>query len=61
MSEQELVQQAIAGDEAALRRLLLAHHDQLAAAITSQLPDDLRRVLSADDVLQETYLNSSTQ
>jgi RNA polymerase sigma-70 factor (ECF subfamily) len=56
MSEQELVQNAAAGDEAALRRLLLAHHDRLAAAIAPQLPDDLRRVLSVDDVLQEAYL-----
>ena len=56
MSEQELVQRVAAGDEAALRRLLLAHHDQLAASVARQLPDDLRRVLSADDVLQEAYL-----
>ena len=56
MSEQELVQHAVAGDEAALRRLLLAHHDQLAATIISQLPEDLRRTVSADDVLQEAYL-----
>jgi len=56
MSEEEFVQRAAAGDEAALRRLLLAHHDQLAATIARQLPDDLRRTISADDVLQEAYL-----
>ena len=56
MSEEELVQQAVAGDEAALRRLLLAHHDRLAASIARQLPEDLQRILSVDDVLQEAYL-----
>ena len=56
MSEEELVQQAVAGDEAALRRLLLAHHDRLAATIARQLPEDLQRILSVDDVLQEAYL-----
>ena len=56
MSEEGLVQRAAAGDEAALRRLLLAHHDRLAASIAGQLPNDLRRTISADDVLQETYL-----
>lgn len=56
MSEQELVQRAAEGDEAALRRLLLAHHDRLAASIARQLPEDLQRILSVDDVLQEAYL-----
>jgi RNA polymerase sigma-70 factor (ECF subfamily) len=56
MSEQELVRRAAAGDEAALRRLLLAHHDQLAATIARQLPLDLQPTVSADDVLQEAYL-----
>ncbi len=56
MSEQEIIQLAAGGNEAALRRLLLAHHDRLAATIASQLPRDLRSTVSADDVLQETYL-----
>lgn len=56
MSERELIQRAVSGDEAALRRLLLAQHDQLATTLARQLPDDLRRTLSVDDVLQEAYL-----
>jgi RNA polymerase sigma-70 factor (ECF subfamily) len=56
MSEHELAQRAVDGDEAALRRLLLDHHDQLARIVAQQIPADLQRVLSADDVLQETYL-----
>ena len=48
-----LVTQAVAGDEAALERLLVAHHDSLAAHIAARLPKDLQSVVSTDDVFQD--------
>lgn len=55
-AEETLVQQAINGSAPALERLLLNHYDRLAAEISRKLPDDLRSLIAADDVLQETFV-----
>jgi RNA polymerase sigma-70 factor (ECF subfamily) len=57
-NEAELVAQAVAGDRLALERLLLAHATATARHIESRLPCALRRVVSVDDILQETFLNA---
>jgi RNA polymerase sigma-70 factor (ECF subfamily) len=54
-SEIELVQRAAAGETAALERLLVAHYDRLAAEVARKLPDEFRSVITAEDVLQETF------
>ena len=53
----QLLAEAVAGDPAALERLLLAHYERVAAQIGRLLPDDLRSQLS-DDVLQETFVQA---
>jgi RNA polymerase sigma-70 factor (ECF subfamily) len=59
MAEQESFQDwvplAVSGDRAAIQQLLLAHHDQVVSVIAAKVPADLRAVLSADDVCQDTY------
>jgi RNA polymerase sigma-70 factor (ECF subfamily) len=54
-AEDALIARAVAGDEAALQRLLLASHDAVAAHIAARLPPDLRAFISPDDVLQDAY------
>ena len=54
-AHQSWVAQAVAGDRAAIQQLLLAYHDQVASAIAAKVPADLRAVLSAEDVCQDTY------
>jgi len=55
-TESELVAQAVAGDRAAVQRLLTRHHDRLVAIIEEKVPADLQSVLAADDVCQEAYM-----
>jgi RNA polymerase sigma-70 factor, ECF subfamily len=55
-SESELVSLAAAGDAMALERLLVLHYDRLAAQVGRKLPDELRGLISADDVLQEAFV-----
>jgi RNA polymerase sigma-70 factor (ECF subfamily) len=55
--EECLVAEAIAGDGAALERLLLLHYASIARHVTARLPADLRDVLSVEDVLQETFMH----
>lgn len=52
----QLLERAIAGDDAALERLLLRHHNRLAALLARKLPGHLRSVIAVEDVLQETYV-----
>ena len=54
--EEELARRATSGDQEALERLLVGQYDRLAAEVARQLPDDLRGAVSADDVLQETFI-----
>lgn len=55
-TESALVEQAVAGDPAALERLLLAHHDQLEARLSSKIPASLRAVIGPEDVMQQTFI-----
>jgi RNA polymerase sigma-70 factor (ECF subfamily) len=50
--QDELVAQAVWGDEAALQRLLVASHDSLVAHIANRMPKDLQSSVSSDDVFQ---------
>ncbi len=45
-------------DPQALTRLLSEHSETLRAAIEPKIPDRLRSVLSAEDVLQQTFLDA---
>jgi DNA-directed RNA polymerase specialized sigma24 family protein len=58
LTEQQLLDRAVAGDRSALERLLLAHYDRLAKVIDQKLPADLRSVVSTEDVLQETCFDA---
>jgi RNA polymerase sigma-70 factor (ECF subfamily) len=49
---------AVQGDRAALDKLLLYHFEELMAFIPTRMPDQLRPVVSVDDVLQETFLRA---
>lgn len=50
-----LVQRAAAGDTVALTLLLARSRGALSAHLTRRIPGDLRRVLDADDVIQEAH------
>ena len=54
----QLLAQAVAGDHAALERLLLLYYDRLAARIGRMLPDDVRSQLGVEDVLQDTFVQA---
>ncbi len=54
----QLLAQAVAGDHAALERLLLQYYDRLAARIGRMLPDDVRSQLGVEDVLQDTFVQA---
>ena len=54
--EQELVTQAQAGDQLAIHRLLMHHHDEVLRLLTKKIPPDLSGILSAEDVCQEAYV-----
>ncbi len=56
--ETKLVSAAVAGDEPALERLLLMHHRRLAARIAPKLPNDLRGLVSHEDVLQDAFVEA---
>ena len=51
-----LINQSVAGDEAALRQLLFIYHGRLIAVVTPMIGDKLRSTITADDVLQETFV-----
>jgi RNA polymerase sigma-70 factor (ECF subfamily) len=54
----DLVDQAIAGRPLALDRLLLGHYAKLAARVDQKLPTDLRTLIAADDIIQETFTDA---
>lgn len=54
--EQTLIVRAIAGDQTALERLLLARYDGLRVRLDRHLPHEMRRTISPEDVLQEVFL-----
>lgn len=51
----DLVERAIAGEPLALDRLLLDSYGKLLARIEQKLPAELRAVVGAEDVIQETF------
>lgn len=57
-SEAALVALAVAGDRAALERLLLAHYDDLAKRIDSKLPPRLQSTQAVEDILQLTFMQA---
>jgi RNA polymerase sigma-70 factor (ECF subfamily) len=56
LSDRQLLEQAVAGDRAALKQLLLARHDSLVRHVERQIPADLRGTLAGEDVCQEAYI-----
>ena len=56
--EMELVAKATDGDAAALQALLVARHDALLRHVEQQITRRLRSKVSAEDVLQQTYLQA---
>lgn len=55
--EAELIASACGGDEAALQRLILAHHRDLAQDLAHRIPTQMRGALSVEDILQEAYVS----
>ncbi len=53
-----LVQKAVGGDKHALVSLLYAHYDRLIAHIRRNLPADVRSVLDAEDLVQQTHIKA---
>ena len=51
----ELVDRAVCGDRAALERLLLDHHGELARHLACRLPPSIQAVVGVDDLVQQTY------
>ncbi len=55
---EQLLARAVAGDQAALERLLFLYYDRLAAYISRKLPADVRSQLGVDDLLQDTFVQA---
>jgi RNA polymerase sigma-70 factor (ECF subfamily) len=54
--QQALLKQAVAGDRTATEQLLWTHYDRLQRFIDQNIPPVVRSTVSADDVLQETFV-----
>ena len=50
-----LIEQAVSGDQVAMRRLLFFYHARLSSTIEPMIGDKLRATIDADDILQETF------
>ena len=57
-TDEELLVQAIRGDEEALSELLARHGPWIRSRLASKIPAHFQSVLSEDDVLQVTYLDA---
>ena len=57
-SEAALVALVVAGDRAALERLLLTHYDDLSQRIGSKLPPRLQSTQAVEDILQLTFMQA---
>lgn len=53
--ESDLIAQAVAGDRVALGKLLLAHYEPLRHHVSGHLPARFERILSVDDIMQQTF------
>ena len=54
-TERDLIARAVAGDDRALEELFLSYYDRLARRIERRLPANLRRTVSEEDILQQTF------
>jgi RNA polymerase sigma-70 factor (ECF subfamily) len=52
----ELIERARAGDAAALKLLLQEHQDALVQRLSRRIPEHLRGMVDADDIVQETHI-----
>ena len=57
-NEAELVARAVAGEDQALERLLLEHHDSLRWKLAGEVPASMRGFLCDEDILQQTYVEA---
>ena len=55
---QKLIAQAVSGDRVALEQLLLDHYTRLSRHIAPKLAGPLERLLSAEDIVQETLIGA---
>jgi len=51
-----LVQQAVAGNAAALKLLLLGARDRLTRSVAAKIPKELRAVFGGEDIVQEAFV-----
>jgi RNA polymerase sigma-70 factor (ECF subfamily) len=56
--ELSLIQRAAAGDSAALECLLFKYRTHLLNYVSRRLPEDLRRILEPEDILQDVYFEA---
>jgi RNA polymerase sigma-70 factor (ECF subfamily) len=52
------IEQAVGGDRVALERLLVTHSGSLARHVARNLPPQLSPLVSADDILQQTFVQA---
>jgi RNA polymerase sigma-70 factor, ECF subfamily len=57
-NQTDLIQQARAGERAALQQLLWDHYDRLIGFITPRLSGNLQRLIAIEDVIQETFIQA---
>jgi RNA polymerase sigma-70 factor (ECF subfamily) len=57
-ADEILLSRAVGGDVEALQKLLLRHGPAVRHAIAGRVPPHLRSLLTADDVMQETYADA---
>jgi RNA polymerase sigma-70 factor (ECF subfamily) len=57
-STEQLILKATAGDRAALEQLLLEHYTRLSRRVAQELAGPLGRLVSVDDILQETFIQA---
>ena len=55
-AENNLIEQAIQGEVVALEQLLWSHYDRLQRRIQGKIPAGMRGSLSAEDILQTTFV-----
>ncbi|MDC0936660.1 sigma-70 family RNA polymerase sigma factor [Pirellulales bacterium] len=56
--ETELIEQAMAGDSAAIEQLLLLNYDRVLKHIAARIPQKMSSYLHPEDVLQQTFLKA---
>lgn len=55
-NDQQLIVRAAEGDQFALGELLLSYSPRLSAYLAPKLPSSLRRTITVDDILQQTFI-----